>query len=323
MNIRQVIRKMLFRVTKKNSAGAIHNQYIKRFNANAFTEGHCTQYGQFEASITKLYHSVEKGLSYQEYKAGFGKQNIEKLILSMRQYADKYNANAFFYQTALSVLWQYIDKNREYGLIDEELEKTVRSLSGEPNDKGGVISVSNPGPTVRTLGYKDFVESRHSIRQFSNEPVNVEVIRQAIELAQFTPSACNRQGWKCKVVSDKELIKKLMANQNGNRGFGEGIDKLVVIVSDLHYFSKGREVYQAFIDGGMYAMNMLHALHYCGIGTIPLSASLTTEQEENVRKLLKMEDSEILIMFVGCGNYPEGEILTTRSERRSPEVEIY
>lgn len=323
MNIRQVIRKMLIKVTKKNSADAIHNRYIKRFNSNAFTEGQCTEYGQFEASITKLYHSVEKGLSYREYKAGFGKQNIEKLILSMRQYADKYDVNVFFYQTALSVLWQYIEKNREYGLIDEELEKTVSSLPGEPNDKGGVISVSAPGKTVRTVGYKDFVESRHSIRQFSDEPVNAELIQRAVELAQFTPSACNRQGWKCKVVSDKELIKKVLANQNGNRGFGEGIDKLLVILSDLHYFSKGREVYQAFIDGGMYAMNVLHALHYYGIGTIPLSASLTIDQDENVRKLLRMEDSEILIMFIGCGNYPEGEVQTTRSERRTTKVEVY
>lgn len=323
MNIRQAFNKILLKVTKKTSSNVIHNQYIKRFNSNAFTEGRCAEYGQFEGSITKLYHSVEKGLSYQQYKVGFGRQNIEKLIHSMRQYSDKYEVNAFFYQTALSVLRQYIEKNKEYGLFDEELEKTVRSLPGEPNDKGGVISVSAPDNSVRKASYKDFAESRHSIRQFSEEPVNMELIQQAIELAQYTPSACNRQGWKCKIVSDKELIQKLLTNQNGNRGFGEGIDKLLVIVSDLHYFSKGREVYQAFIDGGMYAMNMLYALHYYGVGTIPLSASLKIDQDKNVRKLLRMEESEILIMFIGCGNYPNGKFLTTRSERRPPKVEIY
>ena len=52
-----------------------------------------------------------------------------------------------------------------------------------------------------------------------------------------------------------------------------------------------------------------------------MSASLTKEQEENVRKLLKLDPAEVLIMFIGIGNYPD-ECQTTRSERKPAEYTV-
>ena len=113
------------------------------------------------------------------------------------------------------------------------------------------------------------------------------------------------------------LISVSLDNQNGNRGFGHEFDKLLVVVGDLQYFNRDREVFQVFIDGGMYAMRLLDCLQYFGIATCPLSASLFYNQEKNVRSILNMPDSEMLIMFIGIGNYPE-ICQTTKSERHAP-----
>lgn len=43
------------------------------------------------------------------------------------------------------------------------------------------------------------------------------------------------------------------------------------------------------------------------------------EQENNVRKILNMDDAEILILFIGIGNYPE-ICQTTKSERKAIEI---
>lgn len=72
----------------------------------------------------------------------------------------------------------------------------------------------------------------------------------------------------------------------------------------------------------MYAESVLNCLYSKGIGSVPLSASLTAEQEKNVRKVIGMDDAEVFILFIGVGNYPEGEFLTTRSERKPIEVEV-
>ena len=298
------------------------DKYNYRFNKYAFVDCHCESPEQFEASIIRLYHTIEKGLSYEDYRAGFGADNVEKLITSLEQYNSKgYNIDAFFYKTALSCLNAYVKKNKEYGHEDKALEQRIGALPGTSNGLGGTIALSTPAqPEV--LPYEKLVSTRHSIRHFSDKPVDLDVLRDAVKLAQYTPSACNRQGWKTRIVADKDKLMKILANQNGNRGFGQEFDKLLVITADLRAQQRNREIFQAFIDGGMYAESVLNSLYSKGIGSVPLSASLTCEQEKNVRNVVGMDDAEVLILFIGVGNYPDGEFLTTRSERKLIDVEV-
>ena len=301
---------------------AVLENYYKKFEKYSFVDGECVSEPQFEASITRLYHTVEKGLSYSDYRAGFGKDNIEMLMKSLEQYAGKgFDTNKDFYQTALSCLYAYIQKNREFGVNNQELETRIQNIPGQPNNCGGTITVSSPS-FPESLTYKELVESRHSIRHFSEEPLDIEKVKNAIRLAQYTPSACNRQGWKTRIVADKSIINKILENQNGNRGFGHEFDKLLIITADLRTEQKNREIFEAFIDGGMYAQSVINSLFYYGIGSVPLSAALTAGQENKVREVAKIEDAEVLILFVGVGNYPKGELLTTRSERRAAEIEV-
>ena len=82
----------------------INKKYYRHFCRYAFSNGRCENEYQYEAMITKLYHAVEKGLSYLNYRPGFGQKNIESLIGLLDQYSEKYDVSAFFYQTALSTL---------------------------------------------------------------------------------------------------------------------------------------------------------------------------------------------------------------------------
>ena len=305
-----------------NTTDDLLKQYYSNFKKYAFVDLNCESREQFEASVTRLYHTIEKGLSYEEYRAGFGSENIEKLLTSLEQYAAKgYDTGAFFYETALSCLQRYIEKNKAHGHEDAKLNERVARLKGQANDFGGSILVSAPADNTRK-NYEELVTSRHSIRHFSGEPVDLDLLREAIELAQYTPSACNRQGWRTRIVADKEKIKTILANQNGNRGFGQEFDKLLIVTADLRAQQRGRELFQAFIDGGMYAESVLNALYFKGIGAVPLSASLTPLQEKNVRAAANIEEPEVFIIFIGVGNYPEGETLAARSQRKQAHVEV-
>ncbi len=320
MNIKTFAIRLLKKVFKflhpEDCTSAVLKNYNKRFRKYAFTDCKCDSFEQFEASITRLYHTIEKGLTYENYRAGFGKSNIERLVLSLEQYVDRgYDKEAFCYRTALSCLNRYIEKNKDYGYVDIELERRVSGLPGKENGKGGTIAVSNP-ENSKSMNFKELVTTRHSIRHFSDEPVDLALLNKAVSLAQYTPSACNRQGWRTYIISDKDKISEILENQNGNRGFGHEIDKLLLICSDLRAQQRNREIFQAFIDGGMYAQNIINSLFYYGICSVPLSAALTDEQEINVRNILDISDAEVLILFIGVGNYPKERVITTRSERR-------
>lgn len=312
------IKKLLGKTPEKT----LYENYYNKYRRFSFVDGSCTDEKQFEASITRLYHTVEKGLSYLNYRPGFGKENVEALVRSLEQYSKQYSVDMFFYQTALSVLNEYVRKNEEHGVENKELSKRISALPGKKNEAGGAIKfVPLSSEELSKANYKELVETRHSIRHFSDKPVELERVENAVKLAQYTPSACNRQGWKTYIVNDKAVLREVLKNQNGNRGFGQEFDKLLVVVGDLRCFNRDREVFQVYIDGGMYAMRVLDSLYYERIASVPLSASLTKEQEENVRKLLKLDPAEVLIMFIGIGNYPD-ECQTTRSERKPAEYTV-
>lgn len=306
----------------KNSPAAIMKRYQKMFLKYSFVDLSCESIEQFDASITRLYHTIEKGLSYSDYRPGFGKDNVEKLLTSLEQYKQHgYDTERFCFKTAISCLDEYVTKNKVNGLEDSALESRMAALAGVSNGMGGVISVSKPADP-ESMNYEELVSSRHSIRHFSDKPVDVELIKEAIRLAQYTPSACNRQCWKTRIIADKDKISSVLDNQNGNRGFGHEFDKLLVITADLRAQQRSREMFEAYIDGGMYAESVLNSLYCKGIGSVPLSAALLPSQDIKVREMLGINDAEVLIIFIGVGNYPEGEFLTTRSERKPSEIEV-
>ena len=323
LNFLKRAKRFLYQKGTPNQTKLQMKAYRKRFEANSFDGLDCKTAQQYEACITKLYHSIEKGLSYGNYRPGFGKDTVYALTDLLKSYcAAAFDTSLFTYRTALCCLTEYIQKNKEHGYEDAVLNEKVAALSGTPNQAGGTVLVEKQtAQNVDSLPYEAFVHSRHSIRCFSDEEVPDEQILKAVSLAQHTPSACNRQGWKTVIIREKALQNKVLAQQNGNKGFGDGINKLLLIVADLRYFNRERELFQAYIDGGMYAQSVINGLHFEKLGTIPLSASMTIEQEKQVRKLLQLDEAEIPILFIGVGQYPH-TCLTTKSTRREPSIRI-
>jgi len=298
--------------------------FYRRYSRYSFTANRCVCFEQYEALIRKLYHSIEKGLSYKERRLGFGKDNIKTLISLLEKYVrDGYPIEADVYRSALCNLQEYVALHGEEHLpLIREIADAYRRLPGAPDASGGTASITREAiDQALKLDFDAFSGSRHSVREFSGDAVEVERILRAVEMAQRTPSVCNRQGWKVRLIADKGVMAAVLKNQNGNRGFGIGIDKLLIVTTDLRYFNRDREQYQAFVDGGLYSMNLLYGLHYQGLASISLSAALTPGQEKNVRKLAGIGDSEVLILFIGVGMYRE-TFNVPRSTRKKANVTI-
>ncbi len=61
----------------------------------------------------------------------------------------------------------------------------------------------------RSRAFLDLMRTRRSIRFFSSDPVPVELIRNAIEVAGSAPSGANQQPWTFVVVSDPETKRRI------------------------------------------------------------------------------------------------------------------
>lgn len=162
--------------------------------------------------------------------------------------------------------------------------------------------------------YRQLLYSRHSIRYFQDAPT-VDLLDEALTLASRTPSACNRQGWKTYIYKG-EKCTDLLKWQGGARGFEADIPCCIIVTANLKAFLSG-EVFQAYIDGGLYAQNLINALHYVGLGCIPLSCGFHS------RKLSKLTvfgipKNEVPIVIIGCGTLPQ-EVKVAMSSRMNIE----
>src|SRR5690606_29801797 len=126
---------------------------------------------------------------------------------------------------------------------------------------------------------------------------------------------CNRQGVSVIVVEDKIKIDKVLNIQGGLRSFYENLSQLIVLTSNRNYSYSIGERYQLFIDGGIYLMNLLYALHYYEIAACPAHWGMTNEADTQVQKIIELDESEKIICLVAIGK-PTGEFKTTLSLRR-------
>ena len=55
----------------------------------------------------------------------------------------------------------------------------------------------------------------------------------------------------------------------------------------------------------MYAMNLLYALHFNKIATCPLNWCKTPSDDLDLKTLINLPESEIIILLIACGNIPD------------------
>ena len=283
--------------------------YIKNyqnFKKHSFRAGKLKSLEQYRSFITKTLHTVEKGLSHEDMRLGFGNSVVNQLVDVLKSFEkDKFPLDDSAYVNAINSLKHYLIEHEKK---DFKLDSKIISFVNERNpsniDNNATLMIERDHALSKsTKSYDIFCRSRHSVRDFDESDVHLDKIKEAIYLAQFTPSACNRQGWRTLVISDKLKIKEILKFQNGSKGFAHKVNKLVAVCGDRASFAFPREHNQIFIDGGLYAINLLNSLHFVGLATCPMSAALSLQQIKNARQILKMNHEEELIMYIAVGNY--------------------
>ena len=165
------------------------------------------------------------------------------------------------------------------------------------------------------IPFGEFVRHRYSVRQFAPQPVAPELIEEAVRQAQYAPSVCNREAAQVHVASSAEQARQLLSMQNGNRGFGDTAGALLVITVRQAAFHTVGERYQGWIDGGLFAMSLVYALHGQGLGTCCLNWSVEPAADRAFKRAAGLPDDDLVIMLLAVGHLPD-QLVVARSARR-------
>ena len=147
------------------------------------------------------------------------------------------------------------------------------------------------------------IEERRSIRKFTEQPVEKEIIKEIVRAGALAPSASNLQAWRFFVADDPALVRKIDLYCPGLSGKPPVI---LAIGTDLKEVeergSKNSLVYGCMMDASMAGENMiLKAMEY-GLGT----CAIKSYNDTAVKKLLKIPESVRLELLISLG-YPSGD----------------
>ena len=261
-------------------------------------------------------HKIEKAFSLPAPRPGFGVAVIKGLIKMLKQYEELgSDCEGLAYKKAKSVLAEYLRFHEQIEYDLGSLKEEIIPWADMHCDVAGYHETSKADWLKKAIGnFESCALSRASVRTYDSAPISEETIKDAIRIARKTPSVCNRQAWHTYIVKSPEIKEKLIELQCGCRGFGDTSDFMAVITTDSRSFVGPYERNQAYVDGGLYAMSFLYALHYKGVGACPLHWMVPPAHSKKLRALLKMGNFENIIMVISAGSIPD-RLRTAKSVR--------
>jgi iodotyrosine deiodinase len=140
--------------------------------------------------------------------------------------------------------------------------------------------------------FREVMSSRRSIRHYSSEPFDLELVENAIAVANSAPSGANIQPWAFIVVTDPEVKRQIRAGaeaeekefyqSKGSKQWLEALEPLgtdwrkphleeapvVIVVFEVHKTDVVPQPYYLKESVGIAVGFLLAALHHAGLATL-------------------------------------------------------
>lgn len=262
-------------------------------------------------------HIIEKGLTMPITRLGFGQSRVHTLLDLLDQCRTKGLSKNREFSMGVNLLKEYIDFHRLQGYyLEESLVSRIESISESTRLTGAKqLNMSRKDYfKCHNENFELFSKSRRSVRNFA-EAASPKLFESALELANNAPSACNRQAHKVRLVKDKSTIKSILSLQGGTRGFSHTIPELAIITIDYHLLGRYEE-HDAFFNSGLFATNLMYALHYYKIGSVFLNWSVPNSKDRQLRRLIEIPANEVVTVLFAFGQ-PSEDLKVCRSEKKS------
>jgi nitroreductase len=162
------------------------------------------------------------------------------------------------------------------------------------------------------MEFTDMIRNRHSIRSFTDQPVEADKLQQILEAANLAPSAGNLQAYDIYVVT-KAKKRQELSRAAGIQEFITGAPVSLVFcthpeLTEGRYSERGTRLYTVQ-DATIACTFAMLAATNLELGSVWVGAF----DENAVRLIIEAPASQIPVVILSIG-YP-GEIPTPRSRR--------
>lgn len=279
-----------------------------------------------EALLILDYHSLEKGMLYQNMKPRFAQNRIERVHKYLESKNLLQNLDRTQIEVTLQVICKYYElhESKNISIEDyfskEQYEKYRQLLKNKYNKEfcGAIDSSYENFYQNVSASFDKFAFSRKSTRTYTGEKIDYELIKKAISLSLSAPSVCNRQANTVYLLEDKQKIDEVLKIQGGFNGYEDKVSQLLILTNNRNYYYTVGERNQFYIDGGVFLLNLLYSLHFYKIANCPANWGKMVEDEKALEKIITIPESEKIICLIPIGIATE-KFRVTLSKRRNVE----
>ena len=286
------------------------------------------KYNFAAAELIRNTHSIEKGLCIESPRLGFGhNKQLEMLdlITTLSQMESTYYKEVC--GMAMCALQEYIDYHEGKGYSDDVCDKIkeylIKHCDLMPKEKlGGTVNLNRSEVQFNISEIEHFFVTRHSIRDFNEKEVDVNVLNKALKLAQKAPSACNRQGVRVYVIDNAKHLK--FANSlAGIGGFAKSVNKFVIITGKFSSYRMD-ETNQYIVSASMYAAYLSLTLHLYGLGACVVQRPVVWSKDwDTVRRDFHIDMDEQIVCMLAVGNLKEHTLVPLSHRLEEDEMIHY
>ena len=185
----------------------------------------------------------------------------------------------------------------------------------------------------------ELMDERRSVREFSDEPVAVEVIENIIKTASTAPSGAHKQPWTFCVVTNPELKKQIRAaaereekenyatrmsdrwkedlapfGTDWEKPFIEKVPYIIVLFKRVHETIEGEKRNNYYVNEsvGIAAGMLIAAIHNAGLSTL----THTPSPMNFLAQLLNRPENERAFLLLPVG-HPQKNALVPDIQRKS------
>ena len=208
------------------------------------------------------------------------------------------------------------------------------------------VQMDAAGALAGAEAFRDYMRKRHSVREFTSDPVDEAVIAACIEAAGSAPSGANHQPWHFAAIADPEMkarVRKAAEEEEevfyaGGGGeewlralepIGTGVDKphlttapwLIVVFAQRYGVTKDGDRYKNYYvpeSVGIATGMLITALHHAGL----VCLTHTPNPMKFLPELCGRPASEKAVMIIPVGYPAPDATVPAVAKRKKPLDEI-
>lgn len=251
-----------------------------------------------ESRLLMNTHKVEKALSMPNRYAVFSQEIIKILISDINNSMHDIDLKIIVNQ-ALSTILKY---RNTLDISMEDNRKMVQWINENVNFEDVNSHHTYNHCDINQLSYshlKHIVDNRHSVRNFLNKDVPIELIYHALNIATQMPSACNRQACSLKIINNIQIKEKLLCLQTGNRGIYAPL--LGVIIGNNNIFTQDNEDFALAYHAGLFTAGFILGLQSLNISSCILNWHVDEKTNNHAKDILQLHSEQNIMSFLFMG----------------------